>query len=167
MNRGGECCCFSNSCGFLASSVSLVDRLQQEVREKEAELKQERQRLLELSRTEAELGALLQGEAARARGAEGGVQELKEQLAASTTRCVELEGAKTSLEAELRAGEARHQAALQAVQGEAQQEREERAAASDGLVEAEKRLAALAEELAAERSKCLGLEAAAAERLDE
>lgn len=106
------------------SSALLVDRLKQEVKEKDAELKQERERLVELSRAESQLSARLQGEAERARDVESSVAELKEQLAASAARCQELESSKSSLEEQLRAEEARHQESLQKVQSELHQERE-------------------------------------------
>jgi uncharacterized protein involved in exopolysaccharide biosynthesis len=136
-----------------------VDRLKQEVKEKEGELKQERERLLVLSRAESELRARLEGEADKTCIVESHMQELKSQLEASRSKCLELETSKSSLEAELRETEATYQTNLQ-------NEKEKFTAARAELIDVEKQLAAVKDDLANEHSKLLEVEAKAAERYD-
>jgi chromosome segregation ATPase len=86
-----------------ASSNSLCDRLKQEVQAKEAELRQERERVLALSSAEAELGGRLQGAEERARGLESHAQELEGRLEEQRGQCRELEGARAAGEERLAA----------------------------------------------------------------
>ena len=95
--------------------------MKQEVKEKEGELKQERERLLELSRAESELRARLEGEVDKTRIVESHMQELKSQLEGSRSKCLELETSKSSLEAELRADQDQLEASLKEVRSELQQ----------------------------------------------
>ena len=143
----------------MSSVSSLVDRLKQEVKEKEGELKQERERLLELSRAESELRARLEGEVDKTCIVESHMQELKNQLEGSRSKCLELETSKSSLEAELRETEATYQTNLQ-------NEKEKFTASRAELIDVEKKLAAVKDDLANEHSKLLEVEAKAAERYD-
>ena len=143
----------------MSSVSSLVDRLKQEVKEKEGELKQERERLLELSRAESELRTRLEGEVDKTCIVESHMQELKNQLEASRSKCLELETSKSSLEAELRETEATYQTNLQ-------NEKEKFTASRAELIDVEKKLAAVKDDLANEHSKLLEVEAKAAERYD-
>ena len=135
--------------------------MKQEVKEKEGELKQERERLLELSRAESELRARLEGEADKTRIVESHMQELKSQLEGSRSKCLELETSKSSLEAELRADQDQLEASLKEVRSELQQEREKSVSAAHKCVEIESKLEAdAASALAADTERQQRLEQA-------
>jgi hypothetical protein len=122
------------------------------VQAKEAELRQERERVLALSSAEAELGGRLQGAEERARGLESRAQELEGRLEEQRGQCRELEGARA-------AGEER----LAVTREELLRAREQ----GSGLVAVQGELAAAREALGTERSRCCELEAALAERASE
>jgi hypothetical protein len=129
------------------------------VKEKEVELREERERLLALSRTESELSARLQGEEEKARSLGSSVSDLKEQV----MKCQQLETSKSHLESQLRTEENRYQSSLQAAQEELFQERQK----SNGYVDIENELSAVREELDGERGRSREREAVMADRASE
>ena len=139
--------------------MSLCERLKQEVHDKEVELKQERERLLVLSRTESDLSARLQGETEKTKSLDSNVSELKEQL----TKCQEIETSKAHLEAQLHVEEERFHSSLKAAQEEILQEREKYQA----LTTVEASLTTAREELEEERRKGCQLEAVLLEKTTE
>ena len=119
----------------------LCNRLQQEVQDQEIELKQERERLLVLSRAESDLSARLQGETEKAKSLDSTVSELKEQLHESVMKCHEVENTKVSLEALLQGQKDQHQSALHTAQEDVTQAHEQCAQLTVECAELKSRLA--------------------------
>ena len=136
---------------FFFSASLLCDRLRQEVEEREAELKKERDQVLTLSKVEANLPASLQAEVQKSNILDATILEVRAQLQASQNINQELEVAKQVLTLKLAAKEDELQVLMRSSQSELQ-------TARDSCAEAMRELTSSRSDLERERSRCFELE---------